>query len=620
MSKLDDMSPVELLREFSSRFPDKRAFVFLGEDNVEEEVLTYGELDRRARTLAARLSETADPGDRALLIFPTCRSFVVAFFACLYAGIVAVPMVTPRSRRLRDSAITIALDCQPKLALTTASYLEAARQQFREVPDLKPIHFVAVDKLDSAAEQAFVPVAQGDDPLVFLQYTSGSTSAPKGVMVSRRNLVANLEMMKVAFENNADATYVGWAPLFHDMGLIANVLEPFYIGALCVLMAPATFAQRPWLWLRAISKYRAQVSGGPNFAYDLCVDRSERALQENLDLSCWRVAFNSAEPVRAETIEKFSRIFAPTGFRREAFFSCYGMAEGTLLLSGGPPLRPPTIKQVSKASLSRDHVEPDTDQADRTLVVGCGHALANEEIRIVDRRTCLPLNERKIGEIWVSGPHIPRGYWGKQQASEETFRAVLANMPDRHFLRTGDLGFVDEGELYIVGRIKDVIITRGRNFYPQDIERIAEAAYPGLQAGSSAAFGTVRFGEQEVVLVQEVERTSRHSIRHWQAVAAIRKAVFDEFELTLNRIILIQPGSIPKTSSGKIKRAETCKRYLAETLEPIQASRDPERAWTHGSEGGDGAKRFDAVGRIESSFAQAESSAQANPVHEWRQQ
>lgn len=565
----------EMLRDFATRMPGKRAFVFLGEDNAEEEVLTYGELDRRARKLAALLGETAEPGDRVLLIFPTCLSFVVAFFACLYAGMIAVPMVTPRSRRLRDAAISIALDCEPKVALTTAAYLVPARQQFEDAAQLKPIRFLVVDEIDEAPAPVFVPAArtveaaQALDPLAFLQYTSGSTSAPKGVMVGRRNLLANLAMMKAAFENDADATYVGWAPLFHDMGLIANVLEPFYIGALCVLMAPAAFAQKPWLWLRAISHYRARVSGGPNFAYDLCIDRSARVLQESLDLSCWRIAFNSAEPVRAGTIDRFSQLFAPVGFAPQAFFPCYGMAEGTLLLTGGPAWRMPAVRDISKAQLSLDHARPCTDSADRMAVVGCGHTLIREDVRIVDARTQVQLADGEVGEIWASGPHIPRGYWGKPKVSEDTFHAVLGEAPGREFLRTGDLGFLDAGELYIVGRIKDVIIARGRNFYPQDIERAAEKACPGLMPGASAAFTAARLDAQEVVLVQEVERSARHSIKPWQAVAAIRKAVFEEFELTLNRVILIQPGSIPKTSSGKIKRAETRQRYLAGTLEPI---------------------------------------------------
>ncbi|MCW7541683.1 fatty acyl-AMP ligase [Aquabacterium sp. A7-Y] len=570
------LSLVERLRAYVSQAGDRRAFVCLGEDNVEEETLTYRELDRRARALAVRLAATAGAGERALFLFPTCLSFVVAFFACLYAGVVAVPMVTPRSRRLRDSALAIARDCMPRLALTTSGSLGATARQFREIPELGSIEFIAVDTFDTGDDAPFTPIDTGDDPLVFLQYTSGSTSAPKGVMVSARNLDANLEMMRIAFASDADSTYVGWAPLFHDMGLISNVLEPFHLGALCVLMPPAVFAQRPWLWLKAISHYRARVSGGPNFAYDLCVERAPTALREALDLSCWRVAFNSAEPVRAATLDAFAQVYAPKGFRGDAFYPCYGMAEATLLVSGGPPEREPVVKVVSKSALSQGVVRPSADASDATRAVGCGQALLGETLRIVDPQSGRALPGGSIGEVWVSGPHIPRGYWGQPDVSEPTFHATLADDPTRHFLRTGDLGFLDAGELYIAGRLKDLIIARGCNFYPQDIERIAEAAHPGLRAGSSAAFAVPRAGtakRQDVILAQEVERTARHSINHGQAVAAIRRAVFDEFELTLNAVVLVAPGSIPKTSSGKIKRAETRLRYLEGTLERIDAER-----------------------------------------------
>jgi acyl-CoA synthetase (AMP-forming)/AMP-acid ligase II len=443
------------------------------------------------------------------------------------------------------------------------------QRQFVDVSGLERMRFLSVDELTSGGDPAFRPVAETGESLAFLQYTSGSTSVPKGVVVNQRNLLANLEMMAIAFENDADATYVGWAPLFHDMGLIANLLEPFYLGALCVLMPPAVFAQRPWLWLKAVSDYKARVSGGPNFAYDLCVERRDLVLRRDFDLSSWRVAFNSAEPVRAGTIDSFSRIFASRGFRREAFFPCYGMAEATLLVSGGPPLHDPTIRALSKTGLSQGRAEATATAADRILTVGCGRALVGEEIRIVDPVSRQPLADGNVGEIWVSGPHIPQGYWEKPDASEETFRATLASLAEPRFLRTGDLGFIIDGEVFIAGRIKDVMIVRGRNYYPQDIERAAEAAHQGLRIGSSAVFAVMRGDAQEIVLVQEVERTSRRSIDHWRAVAVIRQAIFEEFELTLNNVVLIQPGSIPKTSSGKIKRAETRERYLNGALESI---------------------------------------------------
>jgi acyl-CoA synthetase (AMP-forming)/AMP-acid ligase II len=569
MRHKSDVGLGRTLRDFVQGAPDKRAFICLGEDNIETETLNYGELDRRARLLAERLREWGRPDDRALLVFPTCLSFVVAFFACTYTGMVAVPMVAPRSRRQRGAAVSIALDCQPRFVLTLSSHVQMVREQLSDVGELAEIRVIAVDELVSGTASNFTPVDESRESLAFLQYTSGSTSAPKGVMVSQRNLMANLEMMATALGNDQNATYVGWAPLFHDMGLISNLLEPFYVGSLCVLMPPAIFAQRPWLWLKAISDYQARVSGGPNFAYDLCIERSDVILRRDFDLAGWKIAFCSGEPVRAATIENFSRIFATRGFRRDAFLPAYGMAEATLLVSAGPPLRPPVVHVLSKTELAQGRAQAAIDAADRLPAVGCGRTLVGEEIRIVDPASGLPRRDGEVGEVWVSGPHIPTGYWGKPLASEETFRATLAGSTSPHFLRTGDLGFVIDGQLFIAGRIKDVIIVRGRNFYPQDIERIAEAAHPGLRTAASAAFAVMRSAGQEIVLVQEVERTCRHSIDHWQTIAAIRQAVLDECELTLNNILLIQPGTIPKTSSGKIKRAETRDRYLNGTLELI---------------------------------------------------
>lgn len=569
----DIPSLVALLRGYARERPGERAFIYLGDDNAEQEVLTYGELDRRARLLAATLLETAAPGDRALLIFPSCLSFVVAFFACLYAGVIAVPTVPPRIKRLRDSVLGIARDCRPRLALTIGSYAEFTRAQFAELDGARGLDVIAVDELGYDAGSGFVPNEPDAGATAFLQYTSGSTSLPKGVIVSHTNIIANLEMMRVAFRNDAASTYVGWAPLFHDMGLIANLLEPFYAGALCVLMGPAAFAQRPWLWLQAISRYRARVSGGPNFAYDLCADRAARILREApLDLSCWQIAFNSAEPVRATTLEGFTRAFAPVGFRREALFPCYGMADATLLISGGPPLCPPVVKPIGKSALSRDLIEPPAGPRDAFEAVGCGEALLWEDIRIVDPQALAPCEPGRVGEIWLSGPNVAAGYWDNPLASQATFHAVLNEAPGRRYLRTGDLGFVDGGQLFVSGRHKDLIVVRGHNYYPQDIELIAEAAYPGLRRGSSAAFTLAGERGEELVLVQEVERVARRSLDQAEAGAAIRRAVFAEFELTVNEIVLVVPATIPKTSSGKIRRAETRRRFLAGELASLSSA------------------------------------------------
>lgn len=581
MSAREDASLVDILRSFAQHSPDRRGFVCLGAENHEVQSLTYGELDRRARSLAQELLMFARPGDRALLVFPNCLSFVVAFFGCLYAGIIAVPTVSPNKRRVRDSALSIVRDCRPKLVLSLGEYTDRIDEQLAAIPGIAPVQCVAVDSKRFDAPTDWFPQEASGDPILFLQYTSGSTSAPKGVMVSNQNIMANLHMMQRAFENHSGSTYVGWAPLFHDMGLIANVLEPFYIGALCVLMTPSAFAQRPWAWLKAISDYGAEISGGPNFAYDLCVERQKRILEEDIDLSCWRLAFNSAEPVRADTMRAFARTFSGIGFRAEAFYPCYGMAESSLLISGGHPTEPPVIRGISREQLSAGEVTETLAPAERIEAVGCGQALEGEAVKIVDPVLGTELEDGSVGEIWVSGPHVAHGYWEKEAATRETFYAELPTVGGERFLRTGDLGFLDDGELYLVGRLKDVIVIRGRNYYPEDIEAIVWRAHWAFARGASAVFAVERGSGQEIVAVQEVARTARKRMHYWKAVMAVRRAVMEEFELTLNDVVLISPGTIPKTSSGKIKRSATREQYLEGNLRPISATVTADKEGRH---------------------------------------
>lgn len=568
-----------LLRFYADTRSDDGAFLYLGEDNAELEALSYADLHARAEAEAVRIAGCARPGDRAMLLFPSGLAFVVAFFACHYAGVVPVPMMPPRGRRLRDAVFSVARDCRAAAALTTPDLLGLVSEALAPLEECRDTIFMAIEPASPASRGRCTPAPSGlpgyrgePDDLAFLQYTSGSTSAPKGVMVSHVNLDANLRMMTGAFGNTARSTYVGWAPLYHDMGLIANVLEPFFVGARCVLMAPGTFARQPWLWFRAIATYGAEVSGGPNYAYDLCVDRRERILREGPDLSGWRLAFNSAEPVRAATMRRFTEIFAPLGFRPEAMYPCYGMAEATLLITGGSFRVPPVVLTIGRQALERHHAAlPAGPDGDCLEIVGCGQALAGEDVRIVDPVTRKTLDDGIVGEVWVHGPNIPAGYWGLPDASKETFHATVAGEPGRRYLRTGDLGFMKDGELFVTGRHKDMMIVRGRNIYPQDVEHVAERAYPGLRLNASAAFmtGMEGAGCEGMVLVQEVERTARRRIDPVAAAMAVRRAVFDEVDITLQSVVLVEPGTIPKTSSGKIRRAETRRRLAAGELKRL---------------------------------------------------
>ncbi|ARP94722.1 fatty acyl-AMP ligase [Bordetella genomosp. 13] len=580
-------SLASLARHWARTRGAARAFVFLGPENVEAEVLTYAELDAAAGALAKELASSAAPGDRVLLMFQSGLSFVVSFFAAHYAGMVPVPVVPVRNGRLRDASLAIAADCRPAVLLAPQDQVAAAAQQLHALPGLAGVRALGLsfESLRAAAQglqpdqgasrrtslRTSLRTPRFESATAFLQYTSGSTSSPKGVHVSQANLFANLEMQRLALRNPPGAAYVGWAPLYHDMGLIANVLEPFYLGGLCVLMAPSQMAQSPWLWLKAISDYRAHTSGGSNYAYDLCVARMTRILRGGMDLSCWKVAFNSAEPVRADTVRRFCEAFAPLGFRREAMYPCYGMAEATLLVSGGGAATRPVLRTVSKQGLAMDVCAPPRGDDDRYDIVGCGTAVPGSGLAIVDPHSCAPLPEGSVGEIWVCGPHIPLEYWNRPEASQETFHARMrGDASGTRYLRTGDLGYLQDAELYVTGRLKDMLVVRGRNLYPQDIELVAERAHPGLRPGGAAAFALPdEGGEVRTGLVIEVERTQR---LHFDAEAAardVRRAVLEEFDIMLHELRFVEPGAVPKTSSGKVRRAASRERLLADAMPEV---------------------------------------------------
>ena len=378
-------------------------------------------------------------------------------------------------------------------------------------------------------------------------------------MVSHANLISNLEMIRRAMGHTRSSTHACWMPLHHDMGLILNVLETFYLGATCVLMAPVSFLQRPLSWLRAIHQFGAEAAGGPNFGFDLCVAKFRPEAMVGIDLSGWRVAFNGAEPVRAQTMRRFSDTFAPYGFNPAAFYPCYGMAEATLLISGGARNAGMVARSVSRAALQANRIEAASDASDEQTVVGCGRALFGEDIAIVDPEEYTRLPHDRVGEIWVRGNNVAGGYWRNEEASRHNFAAAIVDEPGTVWLRTGDLGFVDaQGELFVTGRIKDLIIVRGANHYPQDIEHTAQATAPYLRAGFGAAFSTMNAtGEERVVIVQEIERSYRQKVDFDDVVGAIREAISEEHGLSVQDVVLVRPGAIPKTTSGKIQRRLT---------------------------------------------------------------
>lgn len=561
-------SLVDLLAHRAASEEDDRAYVLLSDRGNEEAAITFAELHRAAGALAARLAKATRPGDRAILMFPTSIEFMIAFFGCLMARVIAVPMMVPRRVSSRDSSASIMANCKPAVVLLNAAL--AGREDLR-TKFSSELQWLVVDRtqMDHTTHDLPRP-ASGDT--AFLQYTSGSTSDPKGVVVTHANLLANLEMIRVSLGNTKRSAYVNWVPLYHDMGLILNALQAIYVGAPCVLMTPNGFMQRPLNWLRAIHQYRAEVACAPNFAYDLCVARYRSDQMEGIDLSNWKVALNGAEPVRAETIGQFAATFAAHGFDSAAIFPAFGMAEATLLITGGRRGGGSVVRDVSRSVLQEHRATNPLDADDAQTAVGCGRALINERLAIVEPDSRRRLAANEVGEIWVDGPNVARAYWENPQASIEGLNAEIAGEDDGgKWLRTGDLGFVDEtGELFVTGRIKDLIIIRGINHYPQDIEFTVQAVNPALRANYGAVFTVPGDdGEETLVVVQEIERTERRKIDATELAGLIQEAVTEEHGVSARHVALIRPGTLPKTTSGKIQRRLTRRLWLTNALEML---------------------------------------------------
>jgi acyl-CoA synthetase (AMP-forming)/AMP-acid ligase II/aryl carrier-like protein len=545
-------SLVEVLRHRAAYSPDETAFIFVADNGESRQTLSYGELDRLARCIAARIQIDCLPGERALLLYPPGLEFITAFFGCLYAGVVAVPAYPPRDNRHGERMRLLADDVQARLLFSTAAQKSAVERRLPASGSAETVEVVATDLLSEGEErwQEHLPAA---DSLAFIQYTSGSSGTPKGVMVSHGNILHNEKVIQHAYGHSRRSQGVGWLPLFHDMGLIGNFLQPLYVGFPVILFSPVAFIQKPLMWLQLISHYRATTSGGPNFAFDHCVNRITAEQKAGLDLSCWEVAFNGAEPVRAETLDRFAAAFACCGFRKEAFYPCYGMAETTLLITGGRKL---TIAKTASLNGNGD-ICPAATSNSLPEKVSCGFPRFDQQILIVDPEQLTPCLDGQVGEIWTAGPSVARGYWQRPEETETTFRARLAS-GEGPFLRTGDLGFVSSGELFVTGRRKDLIIIRGRNYYPDDLEQTVGESHPALKSGSGAAFSVEVEGEERLVVVQEVERAALRALNGEEVTKAIRQAVSAQHELNLHAVLLLKPSSIPKTSSGKIQR-HACK-------------------------------------------------------------
>ncbi|MGB2924964.1 MAG: AMP-binding protein [Limnothrix sp.] len=540
------------------------AYIFLENGKTETATLTYKQLLEQVFGLAQYLQTFTKKGDRLLLVYPAGLDFVVAFLGCLAAGVIAVPVYPPRPNRPLERLTLIAEDTQAVALLSTTAMLAKLESKLQAADSLKSLKAIATDSLeltDSASER--LDIEQED--IAFLQYTSGSTGQPKGVMVSHGNLLHNLQTIQTGFELTSESVSVSWLPHYHDMGLVDGILEPLYTGCLGVLMPPTAFLQQPIRWLEAITKYRGTHSGGPDVGYDLCCRKITPEQQAKLDLSGWLSAYNGAEPIRAATLEVFTEKFATSGFQAKYFYPCYGMAESTLMITGVSVAQKPTLLDVSAKDLEQNKVVLATTENSRQLV-GCGQTRLETQVKIVDIDSLKPCDEDAIGEIWVTGGSIAQGYWHKPEATVEAFQAELDGT---NFFRTGDLGFLHQGELFITGRLKDVVIIWGRNYYPQDLEFTVASCHPDLSPAGGAAFSITEASGEQLVIVQEIERTARRTLDVDEVVTTIREAIAAEYDLQVQAIALIKPGSIPKTSSGKIQRRLCRQQFIEGNLETL---------------------------------------------------
>jgi acyl-CoA synthetase (AMP-forming)/AMP-acid ligase II/acyl carrier protein len=575
---------IEILQGMAISDPSRTAFSYILNSDFDRFDLTYQELDLRSRSIAASLQIAGLEGERVLLLYPPSLEFITALFGCLCAGVVAVPVYPPRFNRSFNRLQSIITDAQASAVLTTGSVLANLQDWVIQDVGLSTVQWLTTDNVDfSLAEYLREVAAVRADDLALLQYTSGSTGTPKGVMLSNENLIQNSSLIQKCFDATSCTRLVSWLPQYHDMGLIGGILQPLYSGFLGIVLSPVTFLTQPLIWLKTISHYRATVSGGPSFAYDLVCRNITPEQKKQLDLSSWDTAFVGAEPVRAEVLERFADTFADCGFRREAFYPCYGLAESTLFVTGGLKNSLPTVKRFKSAALTQNQalLATESDRDHRELV-SCGRAWLDTKVKIVDPESCIPCRNDEVGEIWLAGASVAQGYWQKIEASRRDFQAYLADRGESQFLRTGDLGFLHDGELFITGRIKDLIIMRGRNYYSQDIERTVEQCHPCLRAHCIAAFAFEAGDTEHLAIAAEVERSYLRELTGQKVsssnskplqvstvVNAIRRAVLREHEITISAVLLLKTGSIPKTSSGKIQHYACRDGFLSNNLNII---------------------------------------------------
>ena len=577
-------SLVEILRYRTQNQPNQVAYIGLENGETESGRLTYAQLDTKARAIAAQLQTLGASGKCVLLSFPLSDglSFTTAFMGCLYAGSIALTAWPPLNDSLLGELQYKAADAEVQFALTTSELLTLNKDSFTATPPLDQIHWISTDTLDPTSAESWQLPNISSDNLAYLQYTSGSTGLPKGAMITHGNVLNNLSLIYNTCQYTEKDIGICWLPLYHDLGLVGAVIQPIYAGGPVVLMSPVDFILKPVRWLQAISRYRGTTSGGPNFAYDLCTRKITPKQIAELDLSSWAIAVNGAEPVLASTLNNFAKTFAPAGFRKSAFSPAYGMAETTVMVSMSARNAAPVVREIEPSALEQNLVKlveaktterpaasNKTEDTETRTVIGCGQLISNNPIAIVNPDTLERCESNQVGEIWVSGGSVAQGYYNRKEQTKETFQAYISGANEGPYLRTGDMGFIQDNELFITGRLKDIIILWGNNHYPHFLEATVEQSHPALRPAGVAAFGIPVNDEERLVIVQEVESKHLKTLNPEEIIGAIRLNLGIHHMLEPHAIALLRPGSTPKTPTGKTQRRACKTKYLAGELNII---------------------------------------------------
>ena len=579
---------VDILLWRAQHQPDQRTHIYMRDGESEDEYLTHADLDYKARVIGGLLQSYRANGERALLLYPAGLDFIAGFFGCLYAQVIAVPLAAfslAQPERSLPRLRAVIGDAQPSVVLTTSAILAGADRLFTQAPELQRMRWVATDKVPGGLALEWRSPEATRNTVALLQYTSGSTSEPKGVEISHGNLLHNSDYISRIFAYNPNGVTVSWLPAFHDMGLMNGIIQPVYKGRPCYLMPAVSFLMQPVRWLRAISRYRATISGGPNFAYELCNRRITPEQRQTLDLSSWDVAYSGAEPVRAATVKRFVATFASCGFRPRAFHPCYGLAEATLMVSGGP-LSDKMFRRIRADAFEQNRIVNAVlgDQNGRELV-SSGHTVGDTRVAVVRLDSMTECAPDEVGELWVSGPSVTQGYWNRAEETERACRAYIKDTGEGPFLRTGDLGFLQEDQLFVTGRLKDLIIISGRKLYPHDIELTVEQSHPAIRPGCCAAFAVDHPDAEQLIIVAEIEpgyqpgtgnpavaqtrpRAHGRKILDVEAtIRTIRRAVAEQHDTRVGTVVLVRAGRIPMTTSGKVQRHACKASFLEGTLQ-----------------------------------------------------